>query len=306
MRLSETPGQRLPGDFTEIPKFGPVKNAKIRDLGLGFCYLGNKIIYLKVQDLNSPNVLAVYVDLSRAPYICGILPGMGSLYLFSSWLLPSFLLSFLPSFLPSCLALFPLFLLFVFISSFLFSFLTPCFLSFCLYLSPLFFLVFFFLSFRFPCVFFPIFRVCSSSFPVASFPRFCDRALAKKCIEFVCFLQVQSFSAVDLSGNLRVPATFTVFSMHVRRLSLKTEPLQTFPGFPRGSRPHPTRLHTAALLILAYLPKKEWHKYLIDISSSSSEVRAKEYWCKRFLACVAESPLSRGRRFAGSARAVVN
>ena len=59
----------------EVPKFGPVKLAAIKDLQLGFTLIRNTIIQLRVRDLQSPNTISVYLDLRRTNYIYGILPG---------------------------------------------------------------------------------------------------------------------------------------------------------------------------------------------------------------------------------------
>lgn len=75
LRQSDTPSQRLPNELVEVPKFGPVKTAVIKGLQLGFTLLNNTIIQLRVRDLESPNVISVYLDLRRTTYICGILPG---------------------------------------------------------------------------------------------------------------------------------------------------------------------------------------------------------------------------------------
>ncbi|XP_078362482.1 CST complex subunit CTC1-like isoform X2 [Oculina patagonica] len=75
LRQSDTPSQRLPNELVEVPKFGPVKISVIKGLQLGFTLLNNTIIQLRVRDLQSPNVISVYLDLRRITYICGILPG---------------------------------------------------------------------------------------------------------------------------------------------------------------------------------------------------------------------------------------
>lgn len=75
LRQSETPTQQLPGGFVEVPKFGPVKLAAVKNLQLGFTLLRNTIIQLRVKDLQSPNTMSVYLDLRRSNYVCGILPG---------------------------------------------------------------------------------------------------------------------------------------------------------------------------------------------------------------------------------------
>lgn len=75
LRQSETPTQQLPDGFVEVPKFGPVKLAAVKNLQLGFTLLRNTIIQLRVKDLQSPNTMSVYMDLRRSNYVCGILPG---------------------------------------------------------------------------------------------------------------------------------------------------------------------------------------------------------------------------------------
>ena len=76
LRQSDSPGsQRLPNGLIEVPKFGPIKVTAVKDLQLGFTLLSNAIILLRVQDLRSPNAIAVYLDLRRTSYIYGMLPG---------------------------------------------------------------------------------------------------------------------------------------------------------------------------------------------------------------------------------------
>lgn len=75
LRQSDCPSQRLPNDLVELPKFGPVKMSVIKDLQLGFTLLENKIIQLRVRDLDSPNTISVYLDFRKTSYIDGILPG---------------------------------------------------------------------------------------------------------------------------------------------------------------------------------------------------------------------------------------
>jgi len=75
LRQSDSPSQWLPNGLVEVPKFGPIKVTAVKDLQLGFTLLSNAIILLKVQDLRSPNTIAVYLDLRRTSYIYGMLPG---------------------------------------------------------------------------------------------------------------------------------------------------------------------------------------------------------------------------------------
>ena len=75
LRQSDTPSQRLPNGLVEVPKFGPVKTAAIKDLRLGYTLLWNTIVQLRVRDPQSPNTISVYLDLRRTNYICGLLPG---------------------------------------------------------------------------------------------------------------------------------------------------------------------------------------------------------------------------------------
>ncbi|XP_031564165.1 CST complex subunit CTC1-like isoform X2 [Actinia tenebrosa] len=75
LRMSDITCQMLRGNNVLVPRFGPLHEATVQQLEVGFGYLGNKNVFLRLQDLESPNTIDVYMDLSRASYIDGLIPG---------------------------------------------------------------------------------------------------------------------------------------------------------------------------------------------------------------------------------------
>lgn len=81
MRQSDICGQLLPNKNVMVPRFGALQHSLVNQMELGYGYLGNKTLFLRVQDLCTPNTLDVYVDSNTSPYIDGLLPGRPLIYM---------------------------------------------------------------------------------------------------------------------------------------------------------------------------------------------------------------------------------